>query len=190
MPTIIEVKKSIDDIKDNGNNSAQTVRKVLNDILAYATPTSNTSNIDTFSFEGNASDNISNIHYSIRGIKNHFANITLNLEVIESSSFEVDRTFYYEIKERELFEEMSKIVVGKNQMVGPNYLMTFVNKNEKTEQTINKRSGNFFRLASFRIEFDSLKSVMLLTIRKYSNSTELFISGDNAMVSFTIHVPK
>lgn len=207
MPTKEQVKQSIDTIKDKGQNSAKTVRTVLNEIVDYATPQESGGNnqLQTFSFQGTSVfqsmpptggplQDVCNLKFSIRGISGLFANITFSISFqndlfINGEEPEVKMSF--PIKDnKEMLKNLDKVIYKTEEMLQPTFLLSVTNKEKYMDR---EYSGNFptnFRLVNFKIDFDAASSQIVFTIRKYAEYSMLFARNDYASTSISIHAPE
>lgn len=207
MPTKEQVKKRIEEIKDKGQNTAQTVRSVLNEIVDYATPQESggdSSQLQTFSYQGTSAlkrelafragvETVCSLTYSVRGIKELFANITFALyfpsDLITEDTVSPELKVSFPIEEnKQMFNDLSKIIYKTNDLENPTFLLSVTNIEAEKDK---KYSGNYptnFRLVNFKLDLD-LESHFTFTFRIYAEYSILFQKGDYASTSFAIHVP-
>ncbi len=119
MPTRDEVITAIETINDNGNNTAQEVRTVLTALLDYTendevTPPDPTPTTEWFRFasEQPISDGATGarLSYSIRGVKETFANLTFSLNISDNSNNNIFSFPLQEDHAGEVFELMKGIL--------------------------------------------------------------------------------
>lgn len=208
MPTKDQVKQSIENIIDKGQNTAQTVRSVLNEIVDYATPQESgggDNQLQTFSYQGTSVfqsmpptggplQDICNLIFSIRGISGFFVNITFSISFqndffINGEEPEVKMSFPIKDNE-EMFKNLDKVIYKTEEMLQPTSLLSVTNKEKYMDR---EYTGNFptnFRLVNFKINLDAATRQLIFTFRKYAEYSMLFARNDYASTSISIHVPE
>ena len=194
------VKEIINSIKDNGKNSASTVRSVLNSIVDYAEPAEpieGSNDLQTFEFSGksiykvsargfNEKVGVSDLTFSIRGIKNLFVNITFLINIlgdyfVNTGSNHEKMIFDIEGND-ELFHLISPIISKTDPKLQPTFLLNIQNNGESDKYP------NLFKIVSFTIDFNEAKKQIIFNFSKFTPNSPIFNSKDFATTSFSIHV--
>ena len=166
-------------IISKGNILATDTNRILKDIL-NCDELNTSSSLEAFQFQGNFSQSgTAVILYSIRGIKDLFANITLEIQIKESNT----HVFVFPHGEKDLPTTLSNIINDKNSAI--DFMVAIKGK---STPAVYKKLGidppKSFRIGSLNFGFD----IRNLKIAVESQEPDDKLSaGDFIATSFTIH---
>lgn len=161
MATKRQVITAINKIIDNGNNTANTVRSVLNEIVNFAEE-NNTSNIKTFKNTINNKNYI--LNYSIKGIENEYINFTFQIECIEPTIKDFQGIISFEI-EKDLMSFLLPILPNsRSKMMHPSFIVEVKNKDAKKQSMLIETMGITFRQVAISFALDEKNHALQIAL--------------------------
>jgi hypothetical protein len=190
MPTTKQqVINAINKIADNGNNTANTVRGALNEIVEYATP-AEVNNLGIQSYNGIINDKINALSYSIKVIENEFINFTFHIACIEPSLKGRQGTLSFNI-DPSLFKILATILPNaKASNTHPSYMLDVQSRNAKKEALLLERYGIPYKLTALRFALVERTNSLQVLLNGYNKDISVFETDDFISSSIAIHHQK
>lgn len=163
----------------NGNIRATDTNRILKNILNCDELNTSTA-VNTFKFEGNVqSNNGINVSYSIRGIIELFANITLRIDILETNV----NTLSFPHNNKDLVAALDSIIKENQDRL--DFLVKIENKNTAAVyKKLEIQAAKVFRIGNLNFGFNTTS--LQISVESQEPNDKLF-NGDSISTSFSIH---
>ncbi|SEG60953.1 hypothetical protein SAMN05421847_2940 [Halpernia humi] len=182
MATKADIITNIDaKIISKGNILATDTNAILKDILNCDELNSgNTNSLETFQYNGDLTDASGAIvSYSIRGITDLFANITLQIGIKQTLQGKLSLL----VNNRGLFNSLNSIIKNNENTI--DFLVKIRNnKSAEIYRKLEIQPAKKFRIANLNFTFNARSLIILIESQELNDN---LFAGDSISASFAIH---